>query len=142
MSTNQNITMFNVTTWSGFLDQWDFTVGKASKQIVTETEIMWLTKCAVLHLKSFIAICLVRTQRYNHDSWTDETEIVTVKFDSTHKTDCSRAVKKYINKMLNIRRISNKNSHSNAKRCIRILGVHQAAFQWHTKWDDVGMIAM
>ncbi len=34
----------------------------------------------------------------------------------------------------NICRISNKNTHSNAKCCIRILGVRQAA--WHTKCID------
>ncbi len=30
-------------------------------------------------------------------------------------------------RILNIRRIKKKNPHSNAKRCIRILGVRQAA---------------
>ncbi len=30
--------------------------------------------------------------------------------------------------------MKNKNPHSNAKRCIRIVGVRQAA--WHTKCDD------
>ncbi len=40
----------------------------------------------------------------------------------------SRAVKKKKNRILNISRIKKKtNPHSNAKRCIRILGVRQAA---------------
>ncbi len=49
----------------------------------------------------------------------------------------SRAVKKKMEF-----RISHKILHSNAKRCIQIVGVCQAAYQWHTKCDDdVGVIA-
>ncbi len=47
--------------------------------------------------------------------------------------------KKKKNRISNISRIFKKNPHSNAKRCIQILGVRQAAYQWRTRCDeDVG----
>ncbi len=52
---------------------------------------------------------------------------------------CILGLSKKKNRISNISRIFKKNPHSNAKRCIRILGVRQAAYQWRTRCDeDVG----